>query len=477
MQCQPLTARWGLILSITCVASPGCTPPAQAPLIDPTDGPIELFDGRVIPAMPELLGMRAQYEKRLEWLEQRYALLPEMMREHGIEMWIVIGEEFHADPVFQYVAPPLHYTRRRDVLVFVDDGSDDIKAYSDYWRPNADYARFIEPLPAARNERGIQETQAGLRALWEQYQPQTVGLNMGGTRGHDSGLTHDSYDFLVDALGTEAERRFVSAAGLIEDVFDTRLPDELEYYRELVLATDVIAQRALSNVVITPGETRAADIKWYFEETVAELGVGGVPWFEIHVAVQRFDPETRTMIPYVHPAPDDLVFQQGDIIHLDCGFDYLGFASDWQKVAYILRDGETGVPEGLVRALANANQVHEAFAAAPRPGMTGWEATLAIAERLEGVDFLPSLYSHPIGFHGHALGPSINARDMNLSNPPSRDSYLRNGAYRSIEFSATTAIPEYDGGEVRIPMEDDAYLTSEGYVYFRPYQTEWYVVR
>ena len=128
-------------------------------------------------------------------------------------------------------------------------------------------------------------------------------------------------------------------------------------------------------------------------------------------------------------------------------------------------------------ALENANIVHAAFASAPRPGMTGWEATLAIAEQLEGVDFLPSLYSHPIGYHGHALGPSINARNMNLSSPPERDSYLREGAYRSVEFSATTAVPEYGGAEVRIPMEDDAYLTSEGYEYFRPYQTEWYVIR
>ena len=253
--------------------------------------------------------------------------------------------------------------------------------------------------------------------------------------------------------------------------------DELEYYRELVLATDVIAQTALSNVVITPGETRAADIKWFFEETVAGLGVGGVPWFEIHVAVQRFDSGTGEMIPYVHPAPNDLVFQRGDIIHLDCGFDYLGFASDWQKVAYILRDGEEDVPEGLKTALRNANQVHEAFASAPRPGMTGWEATLAIAARLEGVDFLPSLYSHPIGYHGHALGPNINARDMDLSSPPERDSYLRDGAYRSIEFSATTAILEYGGGTVTIPMEDDGYLTPDGYEYFRPYQTGWYVIR
>ena len=441
------------------------------------DGPIELFDGRVIPAMPELLGMRAQYELRLEWLEQKHAVLLDQMREHGIEMWIVVSEEFHADAVTQYVAPPLHYTRRRDVMVFLDAGEEGLASFSDYWRPTEDYRRFFQPLPAARNARGIQDTRTGLRALWETYTPETIGLNMGGTRGHDSGLTHDSYQFLAEALGPEAESRFVSAVELVEDVFDTRLPDELEPYRSLVLATDVIAQKALSNLVITPGVTRAADIKWFFEESIAELGVGGKPWFEIHVAVQRFDRETREMIPYIHPAPDDLIFQQGDIIHLDCGFDYLGFASDWQKVAYLLRDGEDDVPDGLKTALANANRVHEAFASEPRPGMSGWEATLAIAAKLQGVDFLPSLYSHPIGYHGHALGPSINARNMDLSSPPTRDSHLRDGAYRSIEFSATTAIPEYDGGTVTIPMEDDGYLTPNGYEYFRPYQTEWYVIR
>lgn len=483
MHTTPAPLRTGSLAAIAALIA-SCGPPEQS--ADARAGgerpsvssqPVELFDGRVIPGMPELLGMRAQYEVRVDWLARKRPLLLEQMREHGIEMWIVVSEEFHPDPVTQFVAPPLRYTRRRDVMVFVDAGEEGLAAYSDYWRPTDDYRRFFEPLPAARNARGIQDTSAGLEALMARYAPATIGLNIGGSRGHDSGLTHDSYLFLAEALGPDTESRFVSAAGLIEDVFDTRLPEELEHYRQLVLATDVIAQTALSNVVITPGETRAEDIKWFFEETIAELGVGGVPWFEIHVAVQRYDPDTGEMIPYVHPAPNDLVFQRGDIIHLDCGFDYIGFASDWQKVAYILRDGEDDVPEGLKTALGNANLVHEAFASEPRPGMTGWEATLAIAARLEGVDFLPSLYSHPIGYHGHALGPDINARDMDLSSPPERDSYLRNGAYRSIEFSATSAVPEYGGGAVRIPMEDDGYLTAEGYEYFRPYQTEWYVIR
>ena len=106
-----------------------CTPAGAPPGTDDdrprvSSEPVELFDGRVIPGMPELLGMRAQYELRLEWLAEKRALLLDQMRTHGIEMWIVVSEEFHQDPALYYVAPPLQYARRRDVMVFVDGGDD-----------------------------------------------------------------------------------------------------------------------------------------------------------------------------------------------------------------------------------------------------------------------------------------------------------------------------------------------------------------
>ena len=441
------------------------------------DGSVRLFDGRVVPPLPPLLGVRAQYELRLEWLASKHKQLLPMMRERGIDMWIITAHEFHPDAVLEYIAPVLYYTRRLDVHVFIDAGDEGLARLSNYWRPTEDYQRFFEPLPVPRTDRGQQDVAEGLRLLYQRYKPETIALNMGGERGQNSGITLDAHRFLSEALGTEAASRFVSASELVEDYLDTRLPDELEHYRALVLATDVIAQRALSNEVITPGVTRATDVKWFFNQQIASLGVDAEPWFEIHTAVQRWDPTTGKTIPYVHPAPDDQLYQRGDVIHLDCGFNYLGFASDWQKVAYILREGEDDVPEGLKRALSNANVVHEAMASEPRPGMTGRKATTAIMKKLEGVDFRPSLYSHAIGNHGHALGPSLSARDMKLGVLLATDSVLRPGAYRSIEFSARTAVPEWSGETVLIPMEDDAYLTENGYVYFRPYQTKWYLIR
>lgn len=440
-------------------------------------GAITLFDGRVIPAMPKLLGVREQYELRLKWLEKKQAMVLPLMRKHHIGMWLIVNEEFHNDPVTEYVVPDLVYVSRRDVIAFIDGGPEGLKRFSNYWRPTADYARFMDLFPTPRSDRGIQDTAAGLKIVFDKYQPKTIGVSFGGTRGQDSSLTYDSYQFLADALGPDVKGRFVPAAPLIEEYFDTRLPEELEYYRAAVLATDIIAQRALSNEVVKPGVTRAADIKWFFNQQIANLSVDAQPWFEIHIAVQRFDPATRKAIPYVHPAPDELVLQRGDIIHLDCGFTYLGFATDWQKVAYILRDGETDVSPGMKLALKNGNLSQEAIRTASRAGMTGYQATVAAMKKLEGVEFLPSLYSHEIGYQGHALGPSINARNGIIGPAPARDSILRLGSYRSIELSATTAIPEWNGEKLQIPLEDDAYLTEQGYEFFRPLQTKWYLIR
>jgi Xaa-Pro aminopeptidase len=432
---------------------------------------------RAKPKMPRLLSLREQYEHRLAWLEKKHQLLLPMMRRHGVSMWIVVNEEFHNDPLTQHVAPPLVYVSRRDVHVFIDGGAEGLKRFSNYWRPNADYARFFEPLPAERSDRGTQDTAKGLKVLYERYNPKTIALATGGSRGQDGGLSRDSYEFLMEAFGPGAGDRVVPAKDLIEEYLDTRLPEELPHYRALVQATDALTQRALSNEVITPGVTKAVDVKWWFNQQIASLGVGAEPWFEIHTAVQRFDPGTGKAIPYVHPAPDDLVFQRGDVIHLDCGFNYLGFASDWQKVAYVLREQETDAPAGLKRALANGNRTQEAMRTAPRPGMSGREATIATLAKLEGVDFLPSLYSHAIGNHGHAVGPSLNARNAVLPPPGGRDSVLRLGSYRSIELSATTVIPEWNGDRLTIPFEDDAYLTENGYEWFAPPQTEWYLIR
>ena len=61
----------------------------------------------------ELLTWTEQMAVRDQWLTKRHDMLLPMMRLHGIDMWIVVNEEFHDDPLTEYIAPARPYTGRR----------------------------------------------------------------------------------------------------------------------------------------------------------------------------------------------------------------------------------------------------------------------------------------------------------------------------------------------------------------------------
>ena len=157
-----------------------------------------------------------------------------MMRQQKIEMWIVTNEEFHADPVTEYIAPPLPYVGRRDFFIFADRGGDKLDRIALVRYPEEHLKYFFEVLnPPGR------DIAATLRRIVEERKPKTIALNMGGTRGATNGLTHDAYKFLTETLGADYASRFVSAAPLIVEYMDTRLPEELEHYRTAVAVTDI----------------------------------------------------------------------------------------------------------------------------------------------------------------------------------------------------------------------------------------------
>src|SRR5215204_5151650 len=236
-----------------------------------------------IESLPKLLTVREQQAVRESWLRKRLdtILLP-MMRQQKIEMWIVTNEEFHADAVTEYIAPPLPYVGRRDFFIFADRGGDKLDRLALVRYPEEHLKYFFEVLnPPGR------DTAATLRRIVEERKPKTIALNMGGTRGATNGLTHDAYKFLAETLGAEHTSHFVSAAPLIVEYMDTRLPEELEHYRTAVELTDLLTQRAFSNEVITPGKTTVGDVRWWFLQQVNNAGLN--VWFQPDLRIQRQD--------------------------------------------------------------------------------------------------------------------------------------------------------------------------------------------
>jgi Xaa-Pro aminopeptidase len=422
-----------------------------------------------IDPLPKPLSVREQQAVRETWLKKRLdtMLLP-MMRAQKIEMWIVTNEEFHADPVTEYIAPPLPYVGRRDFFIFADRGGDKLDRLALVRYPEEHLKYFFEVLnPSGRD---IATT---LRRVVEERKPKTIALNMGGLRGATNGLTRDAYDFLRETLGQDYSSRFVSAAPLIVEYMDTRLPEELEHYRTAVALTDLLTQRAFSNEVITPGKTTVGDVRWWFLQQLSNSGL--TTWFQPDLRVQRQNKDPGKTQQFLSVAEESLVIERGDVIHIDCGLNYMGLSTDWQKMGYVLREGEKDAPEGLQKALTNTNRLQDVLFTHIKPGAKGFEvydATMADMKKL-GIEAM--IYSHSVGNQGHALGASIDFRRPAAGAP--QEPPFREGSYTSIELNTSTPVAEWNGQKVTVMMEDDAYLTKDGMKWFRPRQTSFYLIR
>ncbi len=419
--------------------------------------------------LPKLLSVREQQLTREAWLKKRLdtMLLP-MMRQQKIDMWIVTNEEFHADPVTAYIAPPLPYDGRREFFIFADRGGDKLDriALVRYGEEHLKY--FFEVLIPPGNQ-----ITATLRRIVEERKPKTIALNMGGTRGATNGLTHDAYKYLTDTLGQEYATRFVSAAPLIVEYMDTRLPEEVEHYRTAVALTDVLTRRAFSNEVITPGKTTVGDVRFWFLQQLNNLGLD--VWFQPDLRIQRKSQEASKTLQFLSVAEESAIIQRGDVIHIDCGVNYMGLSTDWQKMGYVLREGEKDAPEGLKQALTNTNRLQDALFTHIKPGINGFEVYEATMSDMKNTGIEAMIYSHSVGNQGHALGASIDFRRPMAGAP--LEPPFREGSYTSIELNTSTPVAEWGGQKVTIMMEDDAYLTKDGMKWFRPRQTAFYLIR
>jgi Xaa-Pro dipeptidase len=416
--------------------------------------------------MPKLLSQREQVKVRGEWLRQRLdnLLLP-MMKRSGVDVWIVVNEEFHSDPVTEHIAPAIPIVGRRDFFVFVDKG-DKLERYAIVRYEEEQVKRFYNMITPPRDK-----TAETLRKIIDDRNPKTIALNIGGSRGAQSGLTYDGYKAVAEMLGPDNEKKFVSAGKLLTEYFDTRLPDELEHYRTAVLATDVITRRAFSNEVITPGKTTVGDVRWWMMQQLNDLGV--TTWFQPDLRVQRQAKANANSQQFLAVAKESEVLQPGDLIHVDFGLIYMGLSTDWQKHGYILKPGEKDAPAGLKKALENTNRLQDILFSIARPGMTGsevYERTMAECKK-QGIDAM--IYSHPIGNQGHGLGAPIDFRRA----VGGEEERFRLGSYTSIELNSSTLVPEWDNQKVTVMAEDDAYMTENGFKFFRPRQTEFYLIR
>ena len=402
-------------------------------------------------------------------LRQRLdSLLPRLMRESGLDMWIVINREYNEDPVYLTLVPePVFAARRTTILVFFDRGPEE-----GVERLTVSRYGLGDHYQTAWSGGAADEQWLRLAEIVTERDPQRIGINTSEHWAFGDGLSSGLRARLEAAL-PQLRERLVSAEGLCIRWLETRTDAELEVYPQIVqLARGVIAQ-AFSNQVITPGVTTTEDVRWFIRERFSELGLP--VWFQPHGNVQRRGALRDPDSPFY--GDNDTVIQRGDILHTDVGIRYLRLHTDTQEMGYVLRPDEEDVPDGLVRAMALGNHWQDLLTSSFEEGRTGNEILAATRRKCASEGIEASIYTHPLGFHGHGAGPTVGMWDNQGPTPVRGDWPLRANTCFAIEGNVKLQLPEWDGQPVQIKLEQDAWFDGEKVTYIGGRQTRWHVIR
>lgn len=444
----PIALATTVGVAIALLISPPAPTAAQEPLAIPDGAPAHY---RALPTL------REQAAEQQEWLEIRMErVLPALMAEYDVDMWILSMREYAEDPVFWSITSPTTFAaRRRSIYVITrqDDGTLERLALGGTSQGGV-FEAFRSTRPAPTEETGElvgNEQWTLLRELVEDRDPGNIVLNIDPVWAFSDGLHAGEAEALLEALGPEYASRVRREPRLAMNYIGLRIPEMMPRYREVMETVHAIISEAFSNEVITPGETTTQDVVWWMRQKLQDLGY--TTWFQTSVDVQRQD-----------EVPEDgpVVIEEGDLLWTDFGAVAMNLHTDTQHLGYVLREGEVEAPAGLRQCLANSNRLQDILLENMEPGLTGNEvlaATLA-QMRAEGID--GTVYTHPIGDHGHGAGPLIGRWDAQEGVPVRGDAVLLPNYWHSIELQATTPIPEWGGEPASCRQEEEAYLDEDG---------------
>lgn len=384
-------------------------------------------------------------------------LLPVLMKEEAIDMWLVISREYNEDPVIKTMLPATWISaRRRTILVF-------------YRNPSGAFEKLAIARYNVGNEIKASWDMAKFPDQWDalvdliqQRNPAKIGLNYSADFGHADGLTYTEQKELVAKLPAATAKKIVSAEKLAVRWLETRTEREMQLYPQLIQLTHDIIKEGFSEKVIMPGVTTTDDLVWWFRQKIRDLGLD--TWFHTSVSIQRNDPENFDHLRSFSSRPKDEVIRTGDLLHVDIGITYLRLNTDIQQHAYVLQPGEKAPPASLVKAFEKGNRLQDILTSQFKTGKSGNQILKDALAQAKAENIQAVIYTHPIGFHGHAAGTTIGMWDNQVSVPGSGDFKMNERTAYSIELNAASDIPEWKK-PVRIMLEQDGYWDGKQFRY------------
>ncbi len=417
---------------------------------------------------PLVLEMADRAELQDRWLHYRLDhLVPKLMERENIDMWVIIAREYNEDPVIKTMLPATWQSaRRRTILLFFDDG-DEVErlAVARY-----DIGEFFK---TAWNKEAQPDQWKRLASIIEERNPGTIALNYSKTFALADGISYTQFEAFREALPDRYRNRIVSGEKLAIGWLETRIEAEMKVYPMICgIAHDIIAE-GFSEAAIQPGITTTDDLEWWYRERIRELKL--TAWFHPSVSIQRAERPEGSFLQNFSKRPAKDVIQPGDLLHVDFGITYLGLNTDTQQHAYVLKSGENKAPEGLEEALGTGNRLQDILTGNFKAGRTGNNILEASRQQAMEEGIRPSIYTHPIGFHGHGAGPTIGLWDQQQGVPGRGDYPLYPNTAYSIELNATVNIPEWNK-DIRIMLEEDAFFNGDSVRYIDGRQTELWLI-
>jgi Xaa-Pro aminopeptidase len=422
---------------------------------------------------PAVLSIRERAGLTLQITQKRLAvLLPRMMRETGFDMWIISGNEDNHDPIFEMMMPYENWNPITQILVLFDRGPDGGVELLNVSRTDTQ-GLFKNAWDAAAWDTQRKESQWDcLSRIVRERNPKRIGINEGEVQWAAGGLTVVLKKKLVDAMGPTFASRLQSAEPLAILWSETLLDEEIELMERAQAVSHSIIADMFSNKVVTPGQTTTDDLRWYYWQRVADLGLKVS--FSPFVSIRGRDPKDIEKF-----GKDDKVIRPGDLLHCDVGVKYMRYNSDAQEMAYVLRAGESGVPEVFRKLMAEENRLQDIFCGEFKTGLTGNEILGNVLKKAKeaGVPG-PRVYSHSLGYFLHEPGPLIGLPWEQVNNPGRGDVKLVPNSCFTAEMSVTAPIPEWgEGKEFRLPLEQAVAFTEEGVFFLDGRQTKFHLIR
>lgn len=427
-------------------------------------------DGNLTGPMPKILSMRERAVVRDEWLMERLeTVVPMLMRREGIDAWVMVAREYNEDPVVKTMLPATWLgARRRTVLMFLDHGPE--KGVERIAVARYDVGKFFK---ASWNKEEQPDQWQRIVDILKDFNPKKIALNRSDDYALADGMTKSQWDNLVSRIPESMASKIVSGENLAVGWLETRIPAEMEVYPTIVkIAHDIIAEGFSANVV-KPGVTTAEDLVWWYRDRIRALGF--TTWFHPSVDIQRSDKAEKSFVEAFSKSNKQGVIQRGDLLHVDFGINHLGLNTDTQQHAYVLKAGEKDAPASLKKALAEGNRLQDILTSHYKLGATGNQILAASLKQAKAEGLRPSIYTHPIGYHGHAAGPAIGMWDMQGGVPGTGDFPMHANTAYSIELNVTSHIPEW-GRDIRIMLEEDGFFTGKDFYYIDGRQKNFHLI-